>query len=53
MKLEWTSPLFIGIVSLVLAPKQKRAGKKRMFWLMVILGCFLVVFAAAELLLQF
>jgi hypothetical protein len=24
-----------------------------MFWLMVILGCFLVVFAAAELLLQF
>jgi lipopolysaccharide export LptBFGC system permease protein LptF len=52
MTFEWTSPLFIGIMSLALAPKQRRAGKRRMFLLMVILGWFLVVVGAAELLWQ-
>ena len=52
MNLYWTNPLFWGIVSLVLAPKQKRAGKMRLFWLMMILGCFLVVVGAAALLFQ-
>jgi hypothetical protein len=52
MTFEWTSPLFIGIISLTLAPKQKRTGKRRMFLLMVILGWFVVVVAAAELLWQ-
>jgi len=49
MTFEWTSPLFFGILSLVLAPKQKREGKRRMFLLMVILGWFLVVVGVVEL----
>jgi hypothetical protein len=52
MKLEWTSPLFVGIMALVLAPKQKKTGKKRLFWILVTGGCFLLVFAAAEFVLQ-
>jgi|HubBroStandDraft_1064217.scaffolds.fasta_scaffold709464_2 hypothetical protein len=49
MTFGWTSPTFVGFISLALAPKQKRAGKRRMFLLMVILGWFLVVVGAVEL----
>jgi hypothetical protein len=52
MKLEGLSALFIGGMCLLWAPIQKRAGKKRMFWLMLSLGCFVIVFGAAELILQ-
>jgi hypothetical protein len=45
-------PTLRRIMSLALAPRQKRAGKRRMFLLMVILGWFLVVVAAAEFLWQ-
>jgi hypothetical protein len=52
MTFEWTGPVFLGCMCLALAPKQKRAGKWRMFLLMVILGWFVVVVGAVELLWQ-
>jgi hypothetical protein len=52
MTFEWTLSLFAGIVSLAVAPQKRRAGKRRMFLLMVILGWFLVAVAAAEVLWQ-
>jgi len=53
MTLEWTAPLFMGVLCLAclaMAPKQKLAGKRRVF--VVIGGWFLVVVGAAELLWQ-